>query len=68
MNPSSPTAGAASPTPTAADDYDRACAVVDVLAGVIAVGGAGARPTPESAGDRSAVCHNSVTGTADRSE
>ncbi|WTB02666.1 immunity 21 family protein [Streptomyces avidinii] len=27
---------------TAAADYDRACAVVDVLAGVIAVGGAGA--------------------------
>ncbi|MFI7358094.1 Imm21 family immunity protein [Streptomyces avidinii] len=78
MNPSSPTAGAVSPAPTAwvdsmggplivvpvsalaawcgcadsgliagdataDDDYDRACAVVDVLAGVVAVGGAGAQ-------------------------
>ncbi|MFJ1563364.1 Imm21 family immunity protein [Streptomyces erythrochromogenes] len=78
MNPSPPSADAASPTPTAwvdsmggpliavpvsalaswhgctqsgvmagdataADDYDRACAVVDRLAGVIAVGGAGAQ-------------------------
>ncbi|MFJ3832972.1 Imm21 family immunity protein [Streptomyces sp. NPDC090046] len=58
MNPSSPSAGAASALAswhgctgsgvmagdaTAADDCDRACAVADRLAGVIAVGGAGAQ-------------------------